>query len=47
MYNMWGFDCVKIRLGKKTIRVGTDDVTGLVNFLKTKLPSLRPSANLD
>lgn len=35
-YNLWGFDCVKLTLGKKTIRVGTDDVAGLTEFLKGK-----------
>jgi hypothetical protein len=33
-YNLWGFGCVKLTLGKTTIRVGTDDVAGLAEFLK-------------
>ena len=36
IYNVWGFDCVKLQLGKKVVRIGTDDVTGLVEFLRTK-----------
>lgn len=36
-YNLWGFGCVKLTLGKKTIRVGTDDVDGLVAFLQAKV----------
>ncbi|MFB3925603.1 MAG: hypothetical protein ACE14T_06075 [Syntrophales bacterium] len=37
IYNVWGFNCVRIVLGKKTIRVGTDDVEGLIRFLKTRV----------
>jgi hypothetical protein len=36
-YNLWGFDCVVVRQGRKTIRVGTDDVDGLLAFLRTKV----------
>ena len=28
-WNIWGFDCVKVTLGRKVIRVGTDDAEGL------------------
>jgi hypothetical protein len=35
-YNLWGFGCVKLVLGRKVIRVGTDDVVGLAEFLQTK-----------
>ena len=35
-YNIWGFDCVKMKVDNRTIRVGTDDVLGLVRFLKDK-----------
>ena len=41
IYNLWGFDCVRIQMGKKTVRVGTDDVEGLVSFLRTKVQSLQ------
>jgi len=34
IYNLWGFDCVKLKLGKRTVRIGTDDVNGLVEFLR-------------
>ena len=40
IYNLWGFDCVRIRVGKKIVRVGTDDVEGLLSFLRTKIDSL-------
>ena len=36
-YNIWGFDCVKIALKKKTVRIGSDDIDGLLKFLKTKV----------
>ena len=31
-YNLWGFDCVKLTLGRKIIRVGTDDAEALATF---------------
>lgn len=37
VYNIWGYDCVKFRLGaKKQIFVGTDDPAGLAAFLQGK-----------
>ncbi len=36
-YNLWGFGCVKLTLGKKVIRVGTDDVENLAQFLRGKV----------
>ncbi len=46
-YNLWGFDCVKLTLGSKVIRVGTDDVENLVEFLRGKidLPDKIPPLN--
>ena len=35
-YNLWGFGCVKLTLGTKVIRVGSDDVDNLAKFLKGK-----------
>ena len=35
-YNLWGFGCVKLTLGRKTIRVGTDDAEELAKFLGGK-----------
>jgi hypothetical protein len=32
-YSIWGFTCVKLTLGRKVMRVGTDDAEGLVKFL--------------
>jgi hypothetical protein len=35
-YNIWGFACVKLTLGRKIIRVGTDDAEELAKFLSEK-----------
>ena len=34
IYNLWGFDCVRIELGAKAGRIGTDDLEGLVGHLR-------------
>ncbi len=37
-YNIWGFQCVLLqREGKQPIRIGTDDVEGLLAFLQSKV----------
>jgi hypothetical protein len=37
-YNLWGFDCVRLTLRDgRTIRIGTDDPSGLAQFLIEKL----------
>ena len=36
-FNLWGFDCVKLTLGKKVIRLGTDDVENLTEFLRSRI----------
>jgi hypothetical protein len=35
-YNLWGWDCVVIRRGAGTLRIGTDDAAELAEFLQTK-----------
>jgi len=35
-YNLWGFDCVRIRLGRRLVNVGSDDVENLVAFLRSR-----------
>ena len=35
-YNLWGFDCVEFDVGKRQVRVGSDDVDNLVAFLRHK-----------
>ena len=37
IYNLWGFDCVRVQMGAKTVRIGSDDVPGLVRFLRSRL----------
>ena len=36
-FNLWGLDCVKIVLGQRIVRVGTDDRENLVAFLRSKV----------
>jgi len=36
-YNLWGFGCVKLSLGRKVVRVGSDDVDHLTEFLRRKI----------
>ena len=36
-YNVWGFACVKLTLGRKVIRVGTDDAEGLAKIIRKKI----------
>lgn len=35
-YSLWGFACVKLMLGRKVIRVGTDDADELVTVIREK-----------
>ncbi|QDU52059.1 hypothetical protein [Gimesia panareensis] len=36
--NLWGRDCVVLKLKKGTLRVGTDDAENLAAFVKSRLP---------
>jgi hypothetical protein len=37
-YNLWGYDCVRLSLTRdRTIRIGTDDANGLIQFLNGRL----------
>jgi hypothetical protein len=40
-YNLWGFTCVVVHLGDRLIRIGTDDVHGLLSFLQRKISGTR------
>jgi len=42
-FNIWGFACVKLTLGRKVIRVGTDDAEGLAKFLGERTGLGQPS----
>ncbi len=37
IYNLWGFDCVKLTVKGKPVRIGTDDPDGLVEFLRARI----------
>lgn len=37
VWNLWGRDCVVLRLRKDTLRVGTDDADMLAQFLESKI----------
>ena len=36
-WNLWGFDCVTLRVDGKPLRIGTDDPAGLVNHIIERL----------
>lgn len=37
LWNVGGYDCVRIEMGAKSTLIGTDDPDGLVAFLKTRM----------
>lgn len=37
VWNLWGRDCVVLKLRKGTLRVGTDDAENLAAFVKSRL----------
>ncbi len=37
VWNLWGWDCVVLRLRKGTLRVGTDDAENLARFVENKI----------
>lgn len=39
VWNLWGRDCVVLRLKRGTLRVGTDDAENLVAFLRKRIES--------
>ena len=45
IYNVWGYDCVRVRTGKRTLRLGTDDIERLVAFLTAKRYEYRTAAD--
>ena len=36
-YNIWGYDCVRVDLEDRIIRIGSDDVENLVGFLRERI----------
>jgi hypothetical protein len=45
-YNVWGFACVKLTLGRKIVRVGSDDAEGLAKVIREKNVSVNKSPAL-
>lgn len=43
-YNLWGFACVELEVRDRIIRLGSDDVEGLLAFLQTKREASNPQA---
>jgi len=37
VWNIWGRDCIVLKLTKSTLRVGTDDVENLAAFVKSRI----------
>jgi len=37
IWNLWGFDCVRVQTTKGVLRIGTDDAAGLAAFLGGRL----------
>ena len=42
IWNVWGFDCVRLDLEGRHFRVGTDDAANLTAFLSTKIAAQPP-----
>ncbi|MBM4062114.1 MAG: hypothetical protein FJ265_13610 [Planctomycetes bacterium] len=36
-FNLWGFECVRVQTARGCVQIGTDDVEGLIAFLRTKI----------
>lgn len=39
VWNIWGRDCVELRLRRGILRVGTDDAANLAQFIRSRLPA--------
>ncbi|MEM7166616.1 MAG: hypothetical protein AAF581_14205 [Planctomycetota bacterium] len=37
-FNLWGFACAELELDRGTLRIGSDDVPRLVEFLQQRVP---------
>ena len=40
-YNLWGFQCVKLRIAGNIVRIGSDDVENLLAFLTRRIPTAK------
>ncbi len=43
VWNIWGWECVKITRSNRVIRIGTNDPVRLAEFLQTRCPKLTNS----
>ncbi len=41
VWNIWGYDCVVLRLKRGKLKIGTDDAEGLAGFVKSHISSTR------
>jgi len=41
VWNIWGYDCVVLRLRRSTLKIGTNDAEELAEFLKSRIRSTR------
>lgn len=47
VFNVWGFDCVRIWCGRRLYTVGTDDPDGLLAFLENKIQEYQDNNKYD
>lgn len=43
-YNLWGFDCAILNVNGRTVRIGSDDVPNLVEFLRRRIEQSKSAA---
>lgn len=36
IFNLWGYDCVVVRMRDGTVRIGSDDARGLAEFIRSR-----------
>lgn len=46
-YNLWGFDCAKLIVQGRVVRVGSDDVENLVSFLQDRIGDRQPASEAE
>ena len=42
IYNIWGFQCIRIHYGDRVVRIGTDEPEALATFIRGKLERAQP-----
>jgi hypothetical protein len=40
VWNIWGYDCVLLRLKRGKLKIGTDDAEGLAEFVSSRIRSM-------